>query len=130
MSPTDTARISRHLDAFDRAWSDLEEAKRSRDVHAQARAAFSAASESLKAAAARYGIEHEGPGGLMDLSARLSKIIGAACLPSRLASILCLDPRDPGRLPPPARMRRALAKAEEIAFNLADIARGGSNEIH
>ncbi len=66
----------------------------------------------------------------MDLSERLSRVIGAPCLPSRLASILCLDSPESLLRFPPSRIRKLLAKAEDIAFDLADIARGESTTLH
>lgn len=129
-SDSDAPLLSSHLNAFNKACAELDNAKLESDLSAQAKSAFRAAVESLKAAAARYGIEHESSGGLMDLSERLSKVIGAPCLPSRLASILCLDSPDSLLRFPPSRIKKVLAKAEDIAFNLADIARGKSTTLH
>ncbi len=125
MTPFDKAHVNRHLTAYEAAFSDLSDAKTSGDFARQRSAAFEAARQSLKAAAARFGIPHGGQGGLLDNSEKHSEKIGAACLPSRLASVLFLDPAMKDLQIPRSRLAKALAKAEEIAVNLARVAKEG-----
>ncbi len=125
MTPFDSAHVSRHLASYEAALAKLTAAKDRGDLAEQRSAAFEAARQSLKAAAARFGIPHSGRGGMLDLSEKLSGTIGAACLPSRLASVLFLDPAAKDLQIPRARLAKALAKAEEIAFNLALVAKEG-----
>jgi hypothetical protein len=125
VTPFDTAHVNRHLASYEASRAKLTAAKARGDLEEERSAAFEAARESLKAAAARFGIPHDGRGGLLDLSEKLSGTIGAGCLPSRLASVLFLDPAVKDLQIPPARLAKALAKAEEIAINLARVAKEG-----
>ncbi len=124
-APVDMSHVKRHLTAYEAACRELSAAKAKGNLTDQRAAAFEAACQSLKATAARFGIPHSDRGGLLELSERLSKIIGAACLPSRLASVLFLDPSMNDVDVPRTRLAKAMAKAEEIAFNLASIAKEG-----
>lgn len=118
--------IERHVRGFEKALARLAEARKADRPYEAAAAAYTAFVEALDAAALRLGVPPSTEGGLIETSERVARELDVDCLCSHVLSILYMGPEPSEDHMPANKATRIASLAEESAYNLSSIARGGS----